>query len=362
MKLTPSFSGYLDFLRFGAALAVLLGHMDQDGVSMDWMPLALFSHDAVVVFFVLSGFIIYHSTVSRSTTWQQYAAARLSRIYSVALPAVLACIALAFWLSDRPGFHPEALSNYSAPSVWHAVSSLLFLNESWLNASTVTLNHPYWSLCYEVWYYVLFGVFMFAKGRWRWTLLAMAGLIAGPAILVLLPVWAMGAWLAATRRHESRWPPLWAWAAFLLPVVLIVVIKLTDTDKDLRLLLSQNVPGFWRLDSSQRFVTDYLIGAVLCVHLAAFSSLPKGFQDLFERHKVLLMQLSGFSFTLYLFHRPMTQLLGVHHPLPHGPVWQAGLFAMAIVAACWVISWGTEKQLGRWRRAFSRVLESPRVS
>lgn len=56
---------------------------------------------------------------------------------------------------------------------------------------------------------------------------------------------------------------------------------------------------------------DFLrFGAALAVLLAAFSSLPKGFQDVFERHKVLLMQMAGFSFTLYLFHRPMTQLLG----------------------------------------------------
>lgn len=356
MKLTPSFSGYLDFLRFGAALAVLLGHMDEGGVSMDWMPLARFSHDAVVVFFVLSGFIIYHSTVSRSTTWQQYAAARLSRIYSVALPAVLACVALAIWLAGHPELHAETLSDYLEPSVWHVLSSLLFLNESWLNSAELPLNHPYWSLCYEVWYYVLFGIFMFAKGRCRWMLLALAGLIAGPAILVLLPVWAMGAWLAATRRHESTWSTAWAWAAFVLPVLLIVLIKLTDTDKDVRQFLDESVPGFWRLSRSKLFVTDYLIGAVLCVHLAAFSSLPKGFQDLFERHKILLMHLAGFSFTLYLFHRPMTQLLGAYHPLPQGPAWQAGLFAVVIVAACWVISWGTEKQLGLWRRAFAMVL------
>lgn len=356
MKLTPSFSGYLDFLRFGAALAVLLGHMDQDGVSMDWIPLARFSNDAVIVFFVLSGFIIYHSTVSRSTTWRQYAAARLSRIYSVALPAVVVCVALAIWLSVRPGFHPETLSNYSAPSLWHALSSLLFLNESWLNAAVVTLNDPYWSLCYEVWYYVLFGIFTFAKGRWRWLLLTLAGLIAGPAILVLLPVWAIGARLAAARCHETRWASGWGWVAYLMPVVLLVANRLTNVDQALRAALVQFIPGYWRLDHSQWFITDYLIGVLVCVHLAAFSSLPKGFQDLFERHKVLLMQMAGFSFTLYLFHRPMTQLLGTYHPLPQGPAWQAGLFAMAIVAACWVISWGTEKQLGRWRRAFAHLL------
>ena len=49
---------YINFLRFTAAIAVMLGHLDQDGIPMNWLPLAKFSHEAVIVFFVLSGFII----------------------------------------------------------------------------------------------------------------------------------------------------------------------------------------------------------------------------------------------------------------------------------------------------------------
>ena len=45
MKISPAQSAYLDFLRFVAALAVLLGHMKQNGFDMAWMPLARFSHE-----------------------------------------------------------------------------------------------------------------------------------------------------------------------------------------------------------------------------------------------------------------------------------------------------------------------------
>ncbi len=34
MKMSPALSAYLDLLRFVAALAVLLGHMAQDGLYM----------------------------------------------------------------------------------------------------------------------------------------------------------------------------------------------------------------------------------------------------------------------------------------------------------------------------------------
>jgi len=355
MTLKPALSAYLDLLRFVAAFAVLLGHMDQDGLSMKWMPLALFSHDAVVVFFVLSGFIIYFSTTARSSTWRQYAVARMSRIYSVALPSVLFCVLLALWLSRQPAFSPERFSNYLPPSVWQAVSSLLFLNKSWLNEADVPLNNPYWSLCYEVWYYVLFGVFFFMRGRKRWLWGGIAAAVAGPAILALLPVWLMGAWLAATGRHESRWPRRLAWVAFVAPIVLIVLIKVTNTDRLIQSTLYQNVPGFWYLVSSQRFVTDYLIGAALCLHIAAFTSLPVRVQEFFARHQVGLASLAGFSFTLYLFHRPMTQILGAWYPQPNSAVLQTVLMALGILLACWLISWGTEKQLSKWRSFFGRL-------
>lgn len=356
MTLKPALSAYLDFMRFTAAFAVLLGHMDQDGLAMAWMPLSRFSHEAVIIFFVLSGFIIYYSTASRASSWQQYAVARLSRIYSVALPAVLACVALALWLGSQPGFDPAKFSNYSPPSIWDLISSLLFINESWINGTVVPMNDPYWSLCYEVWYYIIFGAFFFGGARQRWWLVGAAALAAGPAILVLLPVWLLGAWLAVSGRYASQWTACRAWLGFLGPVAFIVLINATDADRLIQSYLYENVPGFWRLDGSQRFVTDYLIGLALCIHIAAYASLPTRVQDFFACHQGLFATLAGFSFTLYLFHRPMTQLLGAWYPQPAGAVWQPALIALGILLACWAISWGTEKQLPRWRRAFARGL------
>lgn len=355
MTLKPALSGYLDFLRFVAALAVLLGHMDQDGVYMSWMPLSGFSHEAVMVFFVLSGFIIYFSTTSRTSTWRQYAIARLSRIYSVALLAVVFSTLLALLVSQRTDFSVTTLSNYSEPSLWNAFSSLLFLNASWLNSADLTLNNPYWSLCYEVWFYVLFGAYFFTKGNVRFVLVTFAALVAGPAILVLLPIWLMGAWLAASGRHDSLWKMGPAWAGFLAPLAVILLMNLTHVDAMIRLALHDNVPGYWRLVSSQRFVTDYIIGAVLCLHIASFSSLPLRVQTWFARSRAMWAALAGFSFTLYLFHRPMTQLLGSWFPVARGDIVRSTLLALGILLTCWVISWTTEKQLPAWRRQFSRL-------
>ena len=53
MTLKPALSAYLDHMRFIAALAALLRHMDQDGLSMAWMPLSRFSHAGGVFLFAL---------------------------------------------------------------------------------------------------------------------------------------------------------------------------------------------------------------------------------------------------------------------------------------------------------------------
>jgi peptidoglycan/LPS O-acetylase OafA/YrhL len=155
MKIAPDLSAYLDFLRFFAALVVLLGHLNQDGIAIGWMPLSHFSHEAVLIFFVLSGFIIHNNTAAVGMTAKAYAVARVSRIYSVALPAVAFSV-FAGWMVSVAG--ADRLPSNYRPFLWSDLfTSLLFLNESWTNSAELTMNDPYWSLCYEVWFYVMFA-------------------------------------------------------------------------------------------------------------------------------------------------------------------------------------------------------------
>jgi peptidoglycan/LPS O-acetylase OafA/YrhL len=203
MKLDGALSSYLDFLRFFAALAVLLAHMEQDGLYLSWFPMTYFSHEAVIVFFVMSGLIIYSTTASAHREPTNYIIARVSRVYSVALPAIIFSVLAASLVPADIFVAKEQISNYRPVAWWDMISSALFLNESWMNSAKLTMNAPYWSLCYEVWYYLLFGVYFFVGGRLRWVLLAGLACIAGPAILVLFPIWIVGAWVASGQRFGS---------------------------------------------------------------------------------------------------------------------------------------------------------------
>lgn len=354
MKLDRPLSGYLDCLRFVAAFAVLLGHMDQDGLYLSWMPLSGFSHESVIIFFVMSGFIISAGTATRHTERLDFFVARASRIYSVALPAILFSLFLSGIVATFDPLATKSLTNYAPFSWWSTLSSLLFLNKSWTNPAELSLNMPYWSLCYEVWYYVIFGLLFFIKSRSRWPLIAAVALFAGPAIMVLFPIWLMGAWLASsTSSISAPKNSVIAWSCFLGSIMVLIIIRVFEVDLEIRSILKEYNPWLWRLGNSQRIVTDYIIGAAITLNIWSFSGLNYNILEFFKKHINLFKQLAGFSFTLYLFHRPLTQLFGHYFPntnksIPISILWTAGL-----VFLCYLISFCTERQLPRWRSIIS---------
>lgn len=351
MPLTPGFSAYLDVLRLLAALAVLLAHLDMDGIAMGWIPLARYSHEAVMIFFVMSGFIIHKTTIERGRSASEYAIARAARIYSVAIPAILLSMLVALWAQNSPMIDERALSNWHPDGAFDVLSSVLFLNQSWNNPVFLTLNVPFWSLCYEVWYYVIFGVFVFAPMRWRWGLASVAGLIAGPAILALLPVWLMGValskWGSALRVGAFA-----AWAMFLGGFAIIATIDATGIDLAISNHLKESVPGFWRLGSASRVITDLAIGLALCLNLLAFQHLGSGIERGFARIRPFVGYLAGYSFSLYLFHRPITQIAGQLFPVPEGERGLALCAAIIIAALCCLMGALTERRAGHWRALF----------
>jgi peptidoglycan/LPS O-acetylase OafA/YrhL len=104
LKTIPSdFSIYLDILRVFAALYVMLFHIKtlQIGPAAILNKIPNHGHDAVILFFVLSGYVIAATTERKySAGFREYILDRASRVYSVAIPALLLSVMLALFFKN----------------------------------------------------------------------------------------------------------------------------------------------------------------------------------------------------------------------------------------------------------------------
>ena len=194
MPMNRQLSAYLDLMRVVCAAVVVLSHLGHGHLVGGYLwPFTFFGNEAVMTFFVLSGFVIAFVTDQREQTLAVYAASRLARLYSVILPAMLLTVLL-----DAVGqsINAESYLNSHATTgdgkVAGYLLSIFMLNQSWGLDQHFGSDGAYWSIPYEFWYYFIFGSVMLLKG-WRRAVFALAGAtIAGPKILFLLPVWLLG--------------------------------------------------------------------------------------------------------------------------------------------------------------------------
>src|SRR3954469_21106348 len=123
--MSAALSVYLDLIRFGAALVVVLSHAWL--ILFPAVPLHWPGPAAVIVFFVLSGFVIAYVTDGHDRTLADYALNRLSRLGSVGLPA-LAFGAVVSYFSRFPLFSQLPIDRGSLLS---AAANVLFVGQIW---------------------------------------------------------------------------------------------------------------------------------------------------------------------------------------------------------------------------------------
>jgi peptidoglycan/LPS O-acetylase OafA/YrhL len=192
-----SFSIYLDIVRFSAACLVYLYHSNKRLLVTDILPASHYGHASVIVFFVLSGFVISYVAHTKETHWIYFAASRVSRVYSVVIPTLILTLLLDYVGRQT---YPE-LYDYPFDQLFiRLLASLLMLNEVWLVSITTLSNVPFWSITYESWNYLVFALITFLPGRTGFILAALVVLAVGPKLLLLLPVWFAGVWLYRCQR------------------------------------------------------------------------------------------------------------------------------------------------------------------
>jgi peptidoglycan/LPS O-acetylase OafA/YrhL len=357
--MSPALSLYLDMVRIAAALFVVYAHSNLRFLLPEVLPLAEFGHSAVVVFFVLSGYVIAFASDSRERDAIDYAAARLSRIAPLALFSVLAALTA------------DSLGRWLAPELYQAIPadrlllrlllSAGLLNELWWLSVMPFSNVPQWSLCYEAVYYLLFGIAVHARAGWRGPALAAVAIIAGPKILLLAPCWLAG--VAAWRfRGEDRWRPTGAALAWLGTAALFWLYHRLNLMRAFAQDALAPLAGPWLMTH---------LALVVAVNFVAARSLLARARAPAAAVRAVAARLGMLTFAIYILHFPLLYLggalaLGVP---AGGPKW-AAVVALTLGLAmligtlvdrarpglrAWLLALGHRVRLGRNGTAGSRI-------
>lgn len=205
----------IEALRGLAAVYVVLHHSLPDRIMLAGInigELARFGQEAVILFFLLSGFVIKYSyTKTRNKTFGNYFQKRALRIY-VPLIAVF--------------FVGFASKSYNA-GTWISIdlgtlTGNLFMLQDWARARPNVIvepflnNGPLWSLAYEWWFYMLFfPITLFVRsektrdiGVFVAAILAAVVYVAYPLfvlrIIMYLAIWWTGVIMAQRYLEEER--------------------------------------------------------------------------------------------------------------------------------------------------------------
>jgi peptidoglycan/LPS O-acetylase OafA/YrhL len=352
--MTKALSLYLDALRFSAAFAVFLSHFGRVGGGMFWQAQP-YGRTAVLVFFVLSGFVIAWVTETRERTAQEYALSRVARLYSVIVPAfILTAVLDQIAMAINPSLYgpeplPLMLRGPLDPLLGY-VLSIMFLGESWTLVMPPGSDLPFGTLNYEAWYYILFGLTMFLQGRRRMVALAAAALVAGPKILLYLPVWLMGVsawrWRASL---SSRWGA---------PLVLGAVAGFIGLHALGGQGLFHHGASPWLPYGGDFGGYDYVVGALVAFFIVGLANIRLPMPGAAAQR--LIRFLAGTTFGLYLLHFPLLLFFGTVIPGPaNRPMHQMLVFGLTLGVAIGV-SHVIEQQKGALKRALRSALEMAR--
>lgn len=340
---------FLDAIRICAAFTVLYIHAFEH-----WFPTKFhnpnkpgeLSHFAVVVFFVLSGYVIAHSTISKNRGGMQYAQARLTRLASVVIPALL----ITFIIQSIIGYiNPSAIEIVTSSREHNTLRYLisgLFINEIWFLSAAPSINISLWSLSFEFWYYVIFGLWFFRKPGWKSLIfVAVACLIAGPKILVMMPIWLSG-YLA----YRLPRPGISFGKAYLF-----VFLCLFSSLIALGLLPAMPyIIHFKPLYYANQFFTDWIIGIFIA---GALWLLPNGRPE----HQpspaeIGFRKIADLTFPLYVLHFPLMLLWQALFGIHFNDITQLWRALVAVVITSAVIGVFLERQRPIWSAMFKKIL------
>ena len=309
---------WLDLLRFLAAFEVVLSHYrgvffaeysllpaeQQNLFTSLFYSATRLSNESVLLFFVLSGFLVGGNSLQRilsnTVDVKSYLIDRLVRIILPLLASVVLVILI------------DLVTGQPIPFV-SILGSLFSLQGIFTDNYT---NSPLWSLSYEVWFYVLMACIMavcrikkLSVLLFSFLMLVVVGFVFTKLNPIHLVVWCIGAF------------------AFLLPKSKSSVSKLKLLFYSGLFLVSFALLQITSGSRSVAFGSFLFLNRNLCLVFAALTSglFIHNISQFVPKNKLALKidsvgsRLSKFSYSLYLTHYPVIYLF-CHYGFPeHNP-------------------------------------------
>jgi len=349
-KLSSESSSLLDLVRGGAAQLVVVGH----GISFTGIAPYLkqpnfpwIQNIAVLVFFILSGFLITYSLAGKAKKdnyqYSNYLVDRVARIYTTFLPALVFVLCLDF-LSIS--LNEAGYRYWSAFDVKTFVGNLFLLQDfPGLPITSFGSARPFWTLAIEWWIYLFVGAaFFFIAKKRNFVLLACAVLFSVVPLYNLLGGRGNGLfsyWLLGSIIY-------FFWASGFLDrvgteakVVLLVLVAVLAAYRVMDTLVEYE-PVFAFL---------LAISVLLLIDLAPRLRLN-------EKFSVGAGFVAGYSYTLYLVHYSIYDFMVTHWGQGIG-VFATGFVASNLIAMA--MGYFFEEKGARFVKAwFYRLLDSSR--
>lgn len=274
-------------------------------------------HQAVMVFFVLSGFFVGGSVLSkrrkRKFSWMNYLIVRLSRLWVVLIPALFITAVIdmtltvqfseiftgSYHLAWNSGPSPDAAYSRNAATF---IGNLLFLQT--IVFPVFGTNGPLWSLANEFWYYIIFPLcailfdFNSSKRDLPLTLRVLSG-CAAVFLFFLFPniqqgffIWLLG---LVVYKFVNRVPRI-------VNRYLLVVGTI---------LFGSALAYSW-LNPISWLPSDFAVGLGFCVFCIALTNLSVSKDYLWPKLINVARGLSDISYSLYLIHFPIVLLIEAH--------------------------------------------------